>query len=82
MTYLTALIIQERPQDIVCTAGGPNKNGKWAGWINLHKPNGDYDHPLISTNAVYDSKRKAIKAMKDLVKEVMAMDLDKEADKS
>lgn len=77
MNFLTALIIQSRGDDIVCDAGGPTKKeGKYVGWIQLYR-NGEYDHDLVSTEPVYDSKQDAIFAMQELVKTVRAMDLKK-----
>lgn len=76
MNLLTALIIQSRGDDIVCDAGGPTENGKYSGWIQLYR-NGEYDHDLVSTEPVYDSKQDAIFAMQELVKTVRAMDLKK-----
>lgn len=74
MTRLTALIIQSRGDDIVCTAGGPNKNGKFSGWIELYR-NGEFDHALLSSEPVYTSEEVATEEMRKIVKQVRSAEL-------
>lgn len=69
MTYITAAIIQTRGDDIVCTGAGPANNGKYSGFVELHA-DGEYDHLLLSSEPVYDSKLDAINEMLDFVKQV------------
>ena len=77
ITAITVMTIQSRGKDVKCAAGGPDKEtGKYAGWISLYR-NGEYDHDLLSTGPVYDTKKDAIKAMKKVVEEIRAVDLSK-----
>jgi len=76
MTRITALEIQTNGEDIKCTASEKTTNGKHVGWIELYR-NGELHKPLINTEAVYDSKKDAIRAMKEVVREVRKMDLSK-----
>ena len=69
MTMLTAMIIQTRGEDIVCTAAGPSEGEKYSGYIELHT-DGEYDHLLLSSEPVYDSKLDAVNDMLDVVKKV------------
>jgi hypothetical protein len=57
---LTAYIISSR-KDIIVTAGGPNKDGKWMGWITLSEQ--DEYRELLNTEELYNSKKEAINAM-------------------
>ena len=76
MNMITAMIIQSRGDDIVCSAGGPTKdNGKWVGWITLYR-DGEYDHELLSSQPVFDTKKDAVEYMKGVVKSVREMDLE------
>jgi hypothetical protein len=72
MTRLTAIIIRTRGDDIRCDAGGPNRDGKWTGWVTLYNGD-DYDHELLSTQPVYDSKDAAVAAVQEVVRVVRAM---------
>jgi hypothetical protein len=74
MTFLTAMTIQLRGEDIICTAAGPSEEGKYSGFIELHT-DGEYDHLLISSNPVYDSKLDAVNGMLDVVKQVREAEL-------
>jgi hypothetical protein len=80
MTYITAMTI--KAQEVRCEAGGPDENGKFAGWIMLDV---DRWRPLVSTSASYGSQEAAIEAMKQLVEHVRKIDLaaavDSENDK-
>ena len=75
MTRLTAMIIQSRGDDVFCRAT-LSANDKYEGWICLYR-NGRYDHDLLSTDAIYDTKKAAVEAMKDVVKEIRSMDLSR-----
>ena len=78
VSMLTAMIIQSRGKDVKCLAGGPDKStGKYVGWITLFQ-DGEYDHELLSSEPIYETKGKAIKAMRDFVAEIRAVDLKKE----
>lgn len=79
MTVLDALIIQTRGDDIRCLAGGPNKNGKYAGWISLFRGD-EYDHDILSTNAIFPSGETAIEHMRSLVEEIRKMELENPLD--
>ncbi len=74
MTRLTAMIIQTRGDDVKVDAGGPDDNGKWTGWINLYKA-GEYDHALISTESIYNTREAAITAIEDVINKVKDLDL-------
>jgi len=69
MTLLTAMIIQTRGDDVVCAAGGPSKEGKYSGLVELHS-NGDYDHLLLSSEPEYESALAAVNAMENVVRQV------------
>lgn len=63
-------------ENIVCDCGGPSKdNGKYTGWIQLHK-NGIYHADLLNTNAIYETREDAVTAMQSIVDEVRSMELD------
>ncbi|TSC96925.1 MAG: hypothetical protein CEN88_256 [Candidatus Berkelbacteria bacterium Licking1014_2] len=79
MDHLTALIIQTRGDDIRCLAGGPDKDGKYAGWISLYRGD-EYDHDLLSTNPCFQDEASAIKHMQSLVEEIRTMDIENPLD--
>jgi uncharacterized protein YegP (UPF0339 family) len=60
ISRLTAYIISSR-KDIVITFGGPNKDGKYMGWITL--PKQDNYRMLLNTEDLYNSKKEAIDAI-------------------
>lgn len=70
ITRHTALIIQAN--DVTCDAGGPSKDGKYAGFILFTSKN---YRPLISTELVYDNSEQAIMAMQKIVGQIKAMNL-------
>lgn len=70
ISRLTAMIIQNGK--IRIAASKRDKNGKYAGWI---MQNEDKWAPLISTAPIYDSKKQAQMAMKDLVEAINRLDL-------
>lgn len=72
MTRLTAIIIRTRGDDVHCQAGGPDRDGKWAGWVSLFR-NEAYDHALLTTKAIYASEEEAVAAMQQLVAAVRGM---------
>ena len=77
ISRMSAMMIQgSDPENIKCLAGGPSKEGKYAGWIQLWK-NGSYHTDIVSTQGIFDSKKEAVKHMKDLVKEIRKLDLTK-----
>jgi hypothetical protein len=63
----TALIISSR-DDIVATAGGPTKDGKFVGWITLGQL--DRFRPLLNTEPIYNTKEEAVVAMKKIIEEI------------
>lgn len=64
---LTALVIATR-DDIVVDAGGPDKNGKYTGWITLGLE--DRYRPLLNSEAIYDGVEEAKKAMQKIVDDI------------
>ncbi len=77
MTLLTAFIIQNN--NVRCQAGGPcKKTGKWVGWI---MKNEDRWGPLLNTEPIYSSRKEAVTAMKNFVKEIKKLNLSTEKDK-
>lgn len=68
MTKLTAIIIKTNPL-VKCDAGGPDKDGKYVGWIMLDV---DRWHPLLNTEPIYSSNEEAIKAMQLIVDKIRA----------
>jgi hypothetical protein len=76
MDVLTLMIILTRGKDVVCSFGGPSKdNGKYVGWLLLFR-DGEYDHELLNTEAIYDSGRKAKKAMEKLVADLRSKSIE------
>jgi len=51
------------------TVGGPNQDGKYAGWIM--GPADRWD-PILSTDAIYDSAEEARDAMERLIEDIRA----------
>lgn len=70
VSTLTALILKTR-DDIVCTAGGPTKDGKYVGWITLGVE--DRFRPLLNSEPIYDSAEDATAAMRRTVEEIRAL---------
>ena len=68
ISAMNALIIQNR--DVRCEAGGPDKDGKWAGWIMIDE---DRWSPVLSTEPIFESEEAAVKHMEDLVSKVRKM---------
>lgn len=79
ISRLDALIIQTRGDDIRCLAGSPDKDGKYAGWICLFRGD-EYDHDLLSTNAVFPNAQAAVEHMQSLVKEIRTMEVENPLD--
>lgn len=74
VTMLTAMIIQTRGDDVrVQTAKDP-RTGKWAGFISLFN-DGNFDHYLISTEAVFETEESAHADMSGLVEKIRGLDL-------
>jgi hypothetical protein len=71
---ITALEIHTNGGDIKCSAGGPDKNGKYTGWIELWR-NGDLHKPMLSTQPVYDTEEEATRVMESIVSEVRALSI-------
>jgi len=71
ITKLTALTITTR-DDLEYTAGGPDENGKFSGWIIF--PGG---RPLLSSQAIYDSQKLAIDSML-AIKNILLKEFDPE----
>ena len=70
MNNLTYLIIATRGDDIKCDFGGPSKkNGKYVGWITLYR-NGEYDHELLNTEAIFETGLEAKEHMENLVSKI------------
>lgn len=63
----TALIIQSR-DDLVVTHAGPNKNGKFRGWIIL--PPEQYSRPILHSEQLFDSSEDAEQHMHQLITEI------------
>ena len=74
MTLITALEIQTNGDNVKCLAGGPDKTGKWTGWIYLYR-DGDIHKAMLSTEAVFETEAEALTHMEDLVTEVRELDL-------
>ncbi len=67
ISNLTAIIIQNRGEDVYADAGGPSENGKYTGWILLKESR---FHPLLNSEPVYDTFDEAKCAMEDLIMEI------------
>ncbi len=67
ISRITAYIIGTR-DDIVVSAGGPDGNGKWMGWITLGQE--DRFRPLLNSEAIYNTSQEATEAMLKVVDEV------------
>ena len=66
ISRLTLYEIAGNSEDINVTFGGPDKNGKFCGWIT-RGPEQNY-RPLVSTSAIFATSKAAESAMKELVK--------------
>ena len=77
ISMLTAMIIQSRGDDVKCEVAGPNKDGKYIGWINLYQDS-EYDHALLDSGPAFDSKDAALEKMESVVKQIRNMDLSPE----
>ena len=67
ITVYTALCIANNP--VLCQAGGPDKDGKWTGWIMKDE---DRWSPLLNSQPIYESHDAAVKAMEEVVKAIRA----------
>lgn len=67
----SALVIQTNAVKV--EFGGPDKNGKYAGWISLDVQ--DRWKPLISTGPLFDSPEKATAHMEALVEKIRSADI-------
>jgi hypothetical protein len=74
VSRITALIIQTRGKDVVCDVGGPSEEDKYYGLISLHR-NGEFDHDLLSTEPIFNTKEQALIAMQDTVKQIRSITL-------
>ncbi|MBT4277166.1 hypothetical protein HOD96_00240 [Candidatus Falkowbacteria bacterium] len=75
MTRYTALVIQNKDNDIRCEPYGQDKKtGKWAGAVNIYH-DGFFHTTLLSTNPAFDSPEKAVIFTKSVVKNIRATDL-------
>ena len=74
ISRLTGMIIQSRGDDIKCDVGGPDKNGKYVGWIMLYQ-DGEFDHALLDSGPSFNSEKAALEKMEALVTEIRGMDL-------
>ena len=63
VSRLTAMVILTN--DVIVTAGGPNADGKFMGWIT-HGPEKEY-RPLLNTDARFDSAEDATAAAQAIV---------------
>jgi len=69
LTVLTALTIKGNyPDDIEVSTGG--KDSAYAGFIYLMR-DGEIRRPLISTQAVFETKEAAETAMNDVIKDCL-----------
>lgn len=71
VTKLVALIIQAN--EVVCTCSGPDKNGLFAGFVTHNEDK--YYRTILSTQPIFKNKRKALRAMKKLVKRIRKINL-------
>ena len=79
MSILTALIIRTNGENIHCEGAGPDKDGKYAGFVELWKDDRLHDI-LVQTRHTYSTRQEAVDTMKRLVTEVCEMDLPRPAD--
>jgi hypothetical protein len=77
ISALTALIIQDPSNDILCQVGGPDpETGKYVGWISLQEGHRG-PRPLLSTKPIYGTKGEAVAAMQKIVEDVRKLELMK-----
>lgn len=75
ISNLTALIIQDRGDDILCQGGGPDPaTKKYVGWISLQEGHRG-PRPLLSTEPVYNTEDEAVIAMKKIVEDVRKLSI-------
>jgi hypothetical protein len=67
LSRLTAYAIATR--DVIVTAGGPDKDGKFMGWITFGEE--ENYRPLLNTGPDYDSEEDAKKAMQEIKDEIV-----------
>jgi len=60
MTLMTAIIIANNT-NLIYTHAGPDKHGKYMGWITMGED--DYCRPLVNTEAIFESAEEAEKHM-------------------
>jgi hypothetical protein len=75
----TALTIQG-DENITTSVGGPDKTGKYTGWIMGPRSHERWD-PLLNTEPIYDSEEEARAAVDDIVARVRAADFSAQKDK-
>lgn len=71
VSRLTALIIQTR-DDVVVSAGGPDQQGMYTGWVTLG-PDDRY-RPLFDTGPVFRTEDEAVAGTRKFVAELRAME--------
>jgi hypothetical protein len=75
ISLITALIIKDNGDAILCQAGGPDpETGKYVGWIALDRQERG-PRPLLNTQPIYATKAEAKAAMEKIVEEVRKADL-------
>lgn len=79
ISMLTALIIQNNGDNILCSSGQDEKSKKWHGFIYLKK-GGAVHTELISTDPAFETQETAESAMKALVDEIRRTVSSKEID--
>ncbi len=66
ISNLTIIIIASRGNDIRADVGGPNGDGKYVGWVVLHRPNGEHDHELLGGSSV-DTREEALEMAQSVI---------------
>ena len=75
MTRRTALVIQNKDNDIRCEPYGQHEETeKWAGMVSLYR-NGSLHEMLLTSEPKFDSSNAAVIAMQDVVKQIRSTNL-------
>lgn len=77
ISTLTAIIIQDRGDDILCEGGGPDPaTGKYVAWISLREGHRG-PRPLLVSEPVYGTEAEAKAAAEKIVADVRQQDIIK-----
>ena len=68
LSRITCMCIRSQGDNVRVAAA--KENGKWAGWCNLHKPDGDFDHFIFNTKPIFETEADAIAEVEKILAHV------------